>query len=173
MAQGGGRQPARRVQVAAGPEGGLLYVVDFEPEATPGVQAADLMRAWDAARGAANGARWGVDRALLFQRPDGALARLSLADAEARCWAGAVDRLFGLDHVYGLAVCLRLLALVDLLARAPWLAGLYDLAGGEAALHPALLEAAATCGLDSDARLIDGEVRGRLRVRASVGTRIA
>jgi hypothetical protein len=167
MVEGGGHGIARRVQVAAAPDGSLLYVVDFQPEATPGVQASDLMRAWGAARGAANGARFGVDRALLFRKPDGALARLSLADAEARCWAGAVDRLFGLDHVYGMAVCLRLLALVDLLARAPWLAGLYDLAGGEAELHPALLAAAATCALDSDARLVDGEVRGRLRVVAS------
>lgn len=163
MGEGAGQAPANRVRVVVGPDGGLLYLVDVPPEAMPAVHGADLARAWQAARAAAAAAQWGADRALLFRRSGGALARLSLADAEARCWAGAVDRLVGLDHVYGLALCLRLLALVDLLARARWLSGLYDLEGGAADLHPALLGAAATCRLDSDARLVEGEVRERLR----------
>lgn len=163
MAEGGGHRVAKPVRVAAGPDGSLLYVVDVPPESIPGVQGADLARAWAAARAAASAAQWGVARALLFRRSGGELAQLSLADADARCWAGAVDRMIGLDHVYGLAVCLRLLALVDLLARAPWLSGLYVLDGGEADLHPALLGAAATCRLDSDARLVEGDVRERLR----------
>jgi len=167
MPEGGGHTPgqgalAKRVRVAAGADGSLLYLVDLAPEAMPAVQAADIARAWQAARLAASAAQWGTARALLFRKAGGALARMSLADDDARCWAGAVDRLVGLDHVYGLAVCLRLLALVELLARAPWLAGLYDLDGGEAELHPALLGAAATCRLDSDARLVEGDVRDRL-----------
>lgn len=173
MADSSADLPAGRVRVAAGPDGALLYLVDLPPEAMPCVQGGDLDRAWQAARAAASAAQWGVARALLFRRQGGDLARLSLADRDARCWAGAVDRTFGLDHVYGLAVCLRLLALVDLLARAPWLSGLYSVERGEAELHPALLVAAASCRLDSDARLVEGEVRERLRRlaarRASAG----
>lgn len=176
MLEGGGHSPAKgtlakRVRVASGADGSLLYLVELPPEAMPVVQASDLARAWQAARLAAHAAHWGSARALLFRRAGGELARMSLADDEARCWAGAVDRLIGLDHVYGLAVCLRLLGLVELLARAPWLAGLYDLDGGEAALHPALLGAAASCRLDSDARLVEGDVRDRLGRLAPAATR--
>jgi hypothetical protein len=157
---------SRSVQVGVGPQGALTYALDFTPQQTPSVQRADLARAWDAARAAAAAMRWGVARALLFQGADAAPTQLAIADRDARCWAGAVDALLGLDHVYGMAVCLRLLALVDLLARAPWLAGLYALRGGEAEFHPALLAAAATCALDDAAQLDEAEMRDRLAMLA-------
>jgi hypothetical protein len=151
------------VHVGVGPTGTLTYVLDFAPAATPGVRRADLARAWDEARAAATAMRWGVARALLFRPADAAPTNLAIADRDARCWAGAVDATLGLHHAYGIAVCLRLLALVDLLARAPWLAALYALDGGTAEFHPALLSAAASCALDSEARLVEGDVRERLR----------
>ena len=55
---------------------------------------------------------------------------------DARCWAGAVDRTVGLGTSYGLALCLRLLALVDLLARARWAIPLFRLERDGADLHP-------------------------------------
>jgi hypothetical protein len=155
------------VHVGVGPAGTLTYVLDFAPHATPGVRRADLARAWEAAHAAAASMRWGVARALLFRPAEGTATSLAIADPDARCWAGAVDATLGLDHPYGIAVCLRLLALVELLARAPWLAALYVLDGGAAEFHPALLSAAATCALDSEARLVEGEVRERLRGLAS------
>lgn len=150
------------VPVGASPDGLLTYLLDLAPEQLPPVQAADLARAWRAAGAAAVASAWGRPRALVFRRGDGALQRLALADDEARCWAGAVERTLGLDTVYGLAVCVRLLALVDLLARAAWLRHLFDIEGGEAEFHPALLAAAAVCALDSDARLAEGAMRERL-----------
>jgi hypothetical protein len=51
---------------------------------------------------------------------------------------------------YGLSVCLRLLALIEFLARTPWTAGLIDLSH-EAELHPALLRLAAEARLTDDA----------------------
>jgi hypothetical protein len=154
---------AQQVTVAVDAEGALTHVLQIAPEAVPAVQRADLARAWDAARAAAAAMRWGAGRALLFRRADGTPIRLAIADRDARCWAGAVDRLLGLDHVYGVAVCLRLLALVDLIGRAHWLAPLFAVDAGEAVLHPALLAAAASCALDSDARLVEGDVRELLR----------
>ena len=65
-----------------------------------------------------DGATWGAVRGFRFRRPDGSYTDLALADRDARCWAGAVDRTAGLTSSYGLSLCLRLLALVDLLARA-------------------------------------------------------
>jgi hypothetical protein len=53
---------------------------------------------------------------------------------------------------YGLSLCLRLLALVDLLARARWAAPLFRLRRGGAEFDPALLRAAATAPLNREAR---------------------
>lgn len=162
------------VPVGASPDGLLTYLLDLGPEQLPAVQAADLARAWRAAGAAAAAAAWGRPRALVFRRGDGGLQRLSLADDEARCWAGAVERTLGLDTVYGLAVCVRLLALVDLLARAAWLRHLFDLEGGAAEFHPALLGAAASCVLDTEARLDEGAMRARLaRIAARPAPRAA
>ena len=80
----------------------------------------DLERAWYAARDAALAQHWGVNRFFRFERHDGSYGDLALADRDACCWADAVDGTIGLRNSYGLAVCLRLLALVDLLARARW-----------------------------------------------------
>ncbi len=64
---------------------------------------------------------------------------LALADRDACCWADAVDGTIGLRNSYGLAVCLRLLALVDLLARVRWADSLCLLRRDGAELHPSLL----------------------------------
>jgi hypothetical protein len=61
-----------------------------------------------------------------------------------------VDRAVGMQTAYGLSVCLRLLALIEFLARTPWTAGLIDLSH-EAELHPALLRLAAEARLTDDA----------------------
>src|SRR5262249_4509532 len=103
------------VRVGAGPDGSLTYAVELAPEDLPPVHRRDLERAWYAAREAALAERWGVARFFRFRRPDGTFGDLALADPDACCWAGAVDGTMGLRNSYGLSVCLRLLALVDLL----------------------------------------------------------
>jgi hypothetical protein len=75
---------------------------------------------------------------------------------------GAVDRSVGLASAHGLSLCLRLLALVDLLARAPWVRPLYKLARDGAEFHPALLRAAASQPLTADARFDEAAFRIRL-----------
>jgi hypothetical protein len=142
---------ASSVRASALPCGGTAYLVNLPPRHVPAVRHADLARAWDAAREAAARGLAGDAREILFRHADGAVTRLALADHDARCWAGAVDTLSRLATLQGMALCLRLLALVELLSRAPELALLCRLEAGRASLHPALLRAAATLALNEAA----------------------
>ncbi|WP_233553042.1 hypothetical protein [Teichococcus wenyumeiae] len=149
------------VRVAVAPDGALHYAIPCRPEDLPGVSPRALSTAWEAARAAAAAEHWGPHRTLLFQ--DG--PALALADADAACWAEAVDRLAGLDTLPGLALCLRLLALVDLLGRARWMGGLFAIGRDGIEIHPALLAAAATQGLDVAGRFDESEMKRLLSGR--------
>jgi hypothetical protein len=150
------------VHVGVAPDGSLTYLVDLPPEDLPPVHKRDLERAWHAARDAALAQRWGATRGFRFRRADGTHADLALADRDACCWAGAVDGTVGLRNSYGLSVCLRLLALVDLLARVRWTESLCLLRRDGAELDPVLLRAAATTPLTQDARFDETGFRSRL-----------
>jgi hypothetical protein len=154
--------PTAAVRVARGPDGLLTYLVDHAPDELPQVRARDLERAWYAAREAAIAADWGAARGFRFRRADGSTFDLALADRDAACWAGAVDGTVGLSSSYGLSVCLRLLALVDLLARARWAAPFCRLAPDGAELDLLLLRAAATAPLNPDLRFEEAGFRTRL-----------
>ena len=132
------------------------------PEELPPVHRRDLELAWYAARDAALAQRWGVARFFRFRRPDGSYGDLALADRDACCWADAVDGTLGLRNSYGLSVCLRLLALVDLLARERWANSLCLLHRDGADLHPSLLRAAANTPLTAEARFDESGFRTRL-----------
>jgi hypothetical protein len=150
------------IRIGDGPGGAVTYLVQLPPEALPPVCKRDLERAWYAARDAAIAQDSGAARAFRFTRSDGSHTDLALADRDARCWASAVDRVVGLRSPLGLSLCLRLLALVDLLARAPWVRPLFRLARDGAEFHPALLRAAASQPLTSEARFDEAEFRLRL-----------
>lgn len=148
-------------------DGTLTYLVDRPPAALPPVHGRDLAAAWDAARDAALGAVWGTGRRFRFRQPDGTFTDLALHDRDARCWAGAVEMTAGLQTLYGLSLCLRLLALVDLLARASWTNSLCQLRRNGAELHPALLRAAASVELTNDARFDETSFRAGLNLLAT------
>ena len=150
------------IRVGAGPDGSLTYLVTVPPEDLPSVLGRDLERAWYAARDAALEERWGAVRGFRFTRPDGTHTDLALADRDARCWAGAVDRMIGIGSNQGLSLFLRLLALVDLLAHAQWARPLCRLARDGAELHPALLRTAASVPLTADARFDETGFHSRL-----------
>lgn len=156
-------QPApRSVQVGESRDGTLTYLVDQAPSTLPGVSGRDLAAAWDAARAAALDAVWGKARRFCFRHPDGAITELDLTDPDASCWAAAVERTTGLQTEYGVSLCLRLLALVDLLARARWTAALCHMRRGGAELHPSLLRAAAAAELTNEARFDETRLRAGL-----------
>ncbi|HEY8610072.1 MAG TPA: hypothetical protein VIL69_02130, partial [Roseomonas sp.] len=77
------------------------YAIPFAPEATPSVSPRALLSAWDMARDAATAALHGPPRAFRFAG-ESALDLL-LEDRDACCWAEALDRRIGLDHVEGMA----------------------------------------------------------------------
>jgi hypothetical protein len=153
------RAPIRVARVAGGP---LTYLIDTTPQALPPVRSTDLAEAWSSAREAAHDGRWSLPRLLRFLRADGGVLDLALADADACCWAGAVDQSTGMHTTYGMSLCLRLLALVDLLARASWLRRFYRLGRAGAALDPALLRVAAAATLTEQARFDEGQFRAHL-----------
>jgi len=154
---------SRSVRAGQSTDGIYTYDVSQSPETLPAVRGRDLEAAWEAARQAALAANWGAPRAFRFRRADGSVTDLALADTDACCWAGAVDRLASISTSYGLSIFLRLLALVDLLAEAHWAAGrLVHLARDGADLHPLLLRAAASAQLTVDARFDAAAIRARL-----------
>jgi len=150
------------IRVGGDPHGRMTYLIDLPPEALPSVCKRDLERAWQAARDAALAERHGAVRGFRFNRPDGSHTDLALADSDAICWVGAVDRMVGIANAPGLSLCLRLLALIDLLARAPWARSLFHLARDGAELHPALLRTAASLPLTREARFDEAGFRMRL-----------
>ncbi|HEY4252848.1 MAG TPA: hypothetical protein VGM87_16675 [Roseomonas sp.] len=157
--------PTSPIRIARTPEGVLTYAVPLPPPALPAVRPRDLLAAWDMAREAAAAELWGPPRLLRFETPEGEATTLAIADRDAAAWAEAIDLRAGLTTLSGLALCLRLLALVDVLARAPSLAGLYRLGPEGAEFHPTLIAAAAAIPLDAGARF-DAEHLRRLISRS-------
>jgi hypothetical protein len=150
------------IQLAAAPDGTLTYLVAQGPAELPAVHSRDLLAAWSLAREAARREVWGEERAFRFVGADGRTTDIALHDEDALCWAGAVDRQTGLTTLYGMSLCLRLLALVDLLASARWTSQLVAIEPDGAALHPSLIRLAAAATLTQDARFDEAGFRARL-----------
>lgn len=153
-------EEAIRVSTRMG--GALRHEVPLPPERLPSVSGRDLLAAWEAAREAAAAEAWGEPRAVSFRRGDGAVTELVIADEDARCWAAAVDGTVGLDSLYGIALCFRLLALIEVMATAPWARGLFAISRDGAEIHPALVAAAARSPLAADARFDHAALRAML-----------
>jgi hypothetical protein len=98
----------------------------------------------------------------VFRRADGEAMELLLADADAACWAEAVDARHGLATPQGLAICLRLLALIEAMGRMARLKGFFTIRTTGAELHPALLRAAASLPLDQAGRFDEAGLTGLL-----------
>jgi hypothetical protein len=151
------------IEVGSAKNGTLTYLIHGAPAALPPVLKRDLLGAWDTARSAALGVPCpGRARAFRFARPDGGTTDLALSDPDARCWAAALDRRLTMASPYGLSVCLRLLALIDLLAGAPWARGHVALRPGGAELHPGLVRLAAEAKLTDEACFDEAAFRARL-----------
>lgn len=140
------------------PGGALRHAVPVPARALPAVSPHALEAAWEVAREAADRGLWGPARLLVFAGAD----PIALTDPDAACWAEALSRHVGLDTLPGLALTLRLLALVEVLGRAPWLRGMFTIGAGGAEFHPALLAAAAAAPLDETGRFAEAGLRGML-----------
>jgi hypothetical protein len=140
----------------------LVYRVTLPPEEMPPVPTRDLEQAWDAARAAALSPSRGPHRQFSFRGTDGGIATFDLDDRDARLWAGAVDRVVGLTTLGGVSLCLRLLALIDLMATSPWAFGFMTPKRDGARLDRALLRAAARADLTEQARFDEASLRRNL-----------
>ncbi|MEI6161321.1 MAG: hypothetical protein WCP77_15915 [Roseococcus sp.] len=140
------------------PSGALRHEIGVPASALPAVRPSALESAWEAARASAEAGLWGPARLIAFQ--DG--VEIALTDADAACWAEAMARRQGLDSLGDLALCLRLLALVEVLGRAKWLRGFFAITADGAEFHPALLSAAARAPLDTTGRFEDAPLRAML-----------
>ena len=159
------------ITLASAPDGSLSYAIPLAPEALPAVIPSALQAAWDAARAHAQSGHWGPVRRLLFRRTDGGATVLAIADRDARSWAEAVDRRADLTTLPGLALCLRLLALVEVMGRGGWMTGLFAVTADGLEMHPSLLRAAAAMPLDAAARF-DAEMLRGLLSRALPASRV-
>lgn len=157
----------RTIRVAHTETGALAYFVPVPPESLPAVAPGDLLRAWNVARHGAVQRRWGAPRFLRFaRRGEDGPTEIAIADPDAGAWTEAIDRAFGLETLTGLSLCLRLLALVEVLGRAARLEPFFDVTPAGVDLHPSLLAAAAALPLDQEARLDETALVERLRFRA-------
>lgn len=143
---------APAVRVGRGRDGTLTYALALGPEDLPPIPARDLEAAWDAARTVRAGDA--VERAFRFEGKAGPLD-LSLGTEAARRWAAGADGVAGLHTCRGVSLCLRVLALVELMARAP----------GRASLRPALLRAVAAARLTAEGQLDPASVPPLPRAR--------
>ena len=162
------------IAVAKAADGTLTYRVAMPPEALPPVRPRDLDAAWQRARAAARAANWGTLRLFRFERADGGHTDLALADPDAACWAEAADHVAPLASAYGLSLCLRLLALVALMAEASrsaanWTVPFFTLRRDGADIAPTLLAAAAQASLTREALFDPETLRARLATTNLLG----
>lgn len=150
------------IQVAETRDGVLTYLVAEAPEALPPIPPRDLERAWHQARAAAIASVDGPARMFRFMQGQDQVADLALVDPDARCWAAAVDSARGIDTLAGLSICLRLLALVDLMTRARWTKDLVAILPGGAEIDAALLRAAASAPLTREANFDEHHLYARV-----------
>ncbi len=116
------------------------------PGDLPCVMRRDLERAWESASAVAAS---GAPRRFRFETQEGAPLELRVADADAAAWVAAVERGIGLSNLYGVSVCLRLLALVALMAQAAWARDWFSFERGGTAIRPELWRAAALARLNA------------------------
>lgn len=155
------------IRMGRAQNGVVTYLIATTPPALPPVRTGDLAEAWRAAREAAADGEWGVPRVFRFLAEDGPLD-LALTDDDACCWMAASDEVAPLATASGLSLCLRLLALIDLIARAPWAKRLCRLDRSGAALAPPLLRAAASAPLTAHAGFDEASFQIRLDLPGSI-----
>jgi hypothetical protein len=118
----------------------VLHRVSALPSALPCVTRRDLEAAWEAAGALPPSPPL---RCFQFVSPSGPPVELVLEDQDAAAWAAAVERSAGLESAQGISVCLRLLALVALMAQGGWVRDWFSRTGGGIDIRPELFAAAA------------------------------
>ncbi len=154
-ATGDGSVSGPVVRVLRLPDGGLVCEVNLTPDELPPVLRKDLDRALDQARAAALLQKPGPACAFRFRGSDGGTTEVAILDPDARCWAAAIAATTGLGSAYAVALCLRVLGVVDLAASAGATARARITRRGRGVcnIDRALLDAAAFGPITADGRI--------------------
>ncbi len=135
---------AAEIRTRTGPDGEILHLVPYLPAALPAVTKRDLETAWETARAAALAPPLSTaTHAFRFLQDSAPPLDLLITDTDAASWAAAIDRLASLSTAHGISICLRLLALFQLMATQAWARQWFKLSRAGLEFHPALLQAAA------------------------------
>ena len=143
-----------RFTAESAPDGSIVRLIPYAPDQLPPVQKRDIEMAWELAKAVRHP---GPKQIFRFCSLD-----LVIADPDAAAWAQAVDATASLATPHGLSLCLRLLALVALMAEPILLRGWFSLSRGGATLSPALLQAAALAPLNASGGFDETALRALL-----------
>ncbi len=154
------------IRTEYGPAGEILHLVPYPPEDLPPVTKRDLEQAWETASADARApGRRAADartRLIRFAGPAQAPLDLALTDRDAASWASAIDGLADLSTAHGISICLRVLALVELMGRSVWARDWFKLGRAGLDFHPALLQAAALSPLTATGGFAETALRALL-----------
>jgi hypothetical protein len=156
------------VRSVTGQHGEVLHLIAAAPSALPAVTRRDLEQAWDAAHA---GGVAGPYRGFRFTLAAAAPVELVLNDPDAAAWAAAIDRIASLSTAHGVSLCLRLLALVELMTRAAWARPWFSLGRAGAEVQPGLLLAAALAPLNAAGGFDEPALRALLPQATLTGSR--
>ena len=154
------------IRTEYGPAGEVLHLIPYLPAALPSVTRRDLEQAWEVARSAALAATEPSSavktHGFRFIQAAAPPVDLILADPDAANWAGAIDGVVNLSTAYGISVCLRLMALIELMGTALWVRRWFSFNRSGLELHPALLQAAALSPLTPTGGFAETSLRALL-----------
>jgi hypothetical protein len=154
---------AAKLRTETTADGKILHLVPHPPGALPPVTKRDLEQAWDVAR--ASALLPGPPAAIhgfRFRQTGGPALDFVLTDRDAASWAGGIDGMADLSTAHGVSVCLRLMALIELMSRAPWTRLWFTLNRAGLTFHPALLTAAALTPLTETGGFAETALRALL-----------
>jgi len=150
-----------RTQTTA--DGKIFRLIPNPPAGLPAVTKRDLEQAWEAAHSAASApAPLTATHGFRFQNGTAAPLDFILTDRDAASWAGGIDNIADLSTAHGVSVCLRLMALVELMSRAVWTRPWFTLTRAGLTFHPALLTAAALTPLTETGGFVETALRALL-----------
>jgi hypothetical protein len=147
------------------PDGGVLHVLTRPASALPPVAKRDLEQAWEVAQGV----RVSAPAARSFRFGPEPAVELRVGDRDAASWVAAVEGSIGLATPHGVSVCLRLLALVALMAQARWARGWFALERNGANIRSELWQAAALAPLNDAGGFDETALRALLPQTATQG----
>jgi len=154
---------AAKLRTQTTTDGKIFRLVPNPPALLPSVTKRDLEQAWEAAHSAASApAPPTATHGFRFQNGDAAPLDFIITDCDAASWAGGIDTIADLSTAHGVSVCLRLMALVELMSRAVWTRPWFTLTRAGLTFHPALLTAAALTPLTETGGFAETALRALL-----------